>query len=537
MHRTRWLLTIGWLMLILSLFYDPLSHALTNPENSLSLFRIGDINTCIPFQDRCLLSRSYSLGMRIFWGIVVPASVLIILVLGHETWRRICPLSFISQLPRALGIQRHKLIQSVARGNRWELVKISQDSWLGRNVLYFQFFLLFIGLNLRLLFLNSDPFFLGLYLIIVLLAAIVVGYLYDGKTWCHYFCPMAPVQLIFTGPRGLLGSKAHLEKSAPTTQSMCRRIAQNGKDKSNCVACTQSCFDIDAEQAYWNNIHQRDRKFIYYCYPGLVISFFLYFTLYSGNPDFLANGIWLDNNPVEKLFSSGFFLWNTVIPIPKLFAVPLTLFIGTAISYCIGTVLEKPYMRISQHLRWASTVEQAQSQFFSIFAFVSFDSFLILGILQSLGWIPLILKNLLFSAGNLFVVVWTYRCFQRKSEQYLREKLSNSLRRQLQKLNLDISQIYENRQLNDLSVDEVYVLAKSLPNLTRENHLQIYKECVQEFLSDPSNTVSGPEVLEIIRKYLSIGDEEHNKVLTSLNAIDLEWLFTRDIISPSEKLS
>ncbi len=152
----------------------------------------------------------YALGARIFWGMVVPASILILVILGHETWRRICPLSFLSQLPRALGIQRRRrVIDPETQSVRSELVSISQDSWLGRNSIYCQFGLLFAGLTVRLLFANSDRFALGIYLLATIVAAISIGYLYAGKTWCHYFCPMGPVQTIYTGTGGLMGSQAH----------------------------------------------------------------------------------------------------------------------------------------------------------------------------------------------------------------------------------------------------------------------------------------------------------------------------------------
>jgi len=45
----------------------------------------------------------------VLWGAVVPTSIFILLVFGHEFWRRICPLSFLSQIPRALGWQ-HQII-------------------------------------------------------------------------------------------------------------------------------------------------------------------------------------------------------------------------------------------------------------------------------------------------------------------------------------------------------------------------------------------------------------------------------------------
>ena len=77
---------------------------------------------------------------------------MLLLVFGHETWRRICPLSFLSQIPRALGIQRQRKIVNNRTGKvRYELVKVAQDSWLGCNHLYLQFGLLFLGLTLRIL--------------------------------------------------------------------------------------------------------------------------------------------------------------------------------------------------------------------------------------------------------------------------------------------------------------------------------------------------------------------------------------------------
>ena len=52
------------------------------------------------------------------------------LVFGHETWRRICPLSFLSQIPRALGIQRQRKIVNNRTGKvRQELVRVAPNSW------------------------------------------------------------------------------------------------------------------------------------------------------------------------------------------------------------------------------------------------------------------------------------------------------------------------------------------------------------------------------------------------------------------------
>ena len=93
-HQVRWVLTIGWLILIFSLFYDPITYILTEPNNSISPFSLSrEVFTpegCIKVQQECLIERPYPIGARIWWTMIVPSSIIIIFVLGHEFWRRIC---------------------------------------------------------------------------------------------------------------------------------------------------------------------------------------------------------------------------------------------------------------------------------------------------------------------------------------------------------------------------------------------------------------------------------------------------------------
>ncbi len=214
----------GWLLLIFSLFYDPISSHLTELDNIFSPFRArtlslaNNLSQCVKVQGECLAQQPYPIGTRIFWGMVIPSAIMIVLVFGHETWRRICPLYFLSQIPRALG---------------WSAkLKIEKNKWLVQNHFYLQFALLFIGLNCRILFINSARTVLGLFLLLVILSAITVVFLYDGRSWCHYVCPFGIVQMVFNGPRGLLGSQAHKAPPRSITQSMCRTVEpKTGREK------------------------------------------------------------------------------------------------------------------------------------------------------------------------------------------------------------------------------------------------------------------------------------------------------------------
>jgi hypothetical protein len=221
--------------------------------------------------------------------------------------------------------RQHRRVDAKTGKISYELAKVKKNSWLGRNYLYLQFGLFYLGLCIRLLFVNSDRLALGIFLIFTIVSAIAVGYLYGGKSWCQYFCPMAPVQKIYGEPGGLLTSKAHEGDRQTITQSMCRIVNQDGKEQSACVACQSPCMDIDAERSYWDGITKPDQKLLYYGYIGLVFSFYFYYYLYAGNWDYYFSGAWThEANQLTTVLSPGFYLFNKPIPIPKLVAVPLT---------------------------------------------------------------------------------------------------------------------------------------------------------------------------------------------------------------------
>jgi hypothetical protein len=483
MHYVRWTLAMGWAVLIGSMFYDPFTPQLTDAHNLQSPFHIQ--SDCIDFQGACIHPSSYDMGARIFWGMVIPSAIILILLFGHEVWRRICPLSFIAQLPRALGLQHKRLTIKPTGEFAYEPVKVSKDSWLGRNYLYLQFFLLFFGLNIRLLCVNSDCFALGLYLISTILLAMAVNYWYGGKSWCHYVCPMAPVQMIYTGPRGLLGSKAHQDKKN-ITQSMCRVVDEKGKEKSACVGCKSTCLDIDIEKSYWEELHQPDKKLLYYGYFGLVVGFYLYFFLYSGSLDFFATGAWNETNQLETLFNPGFYIANHVIPIPKIVAVPLTLSIATGWSCVMGTQIEKTYKLFTKfsastkrstsnptqvQRRVLRTFTEVQHRILTAFAFLSFNALFFLGIYPSLSWLSVPVQEAVTWLVVITSAAWFYRTLKRSAEQYTRESRVNSLRRSLDQLAIDFPKVLEGRSLEELTAEEVYVLGKILPELLRDKEL------------------------------------------------------------------
>ncbi|MBO3460381.1 FHA domain-containing protein [Aetokthonos hydrillicola Thurmond2011] len=526
MHLVRWLLAIGWLTLIASLFYDPISTWLTDPNHEFSPFHLN-LSHCVKVQGACLPQKTYGMGATIFWAVVLPIGIMTLLVFGHEFWRRICPLYFFSQIPRSLGIQRKRKITNPNTNTiHYELAGVDKESWLGRNYLFLQLGLFYLGLNIRILFVNGDRTAMGIFFLLTIGAAISIGFLYKGKSWCQYFCPMAPVEMFYTGPKGLLGSEAHLQPPQSITQSTCRTVDDSGKEKSACVSCQSPCIDIDAERSYWEGITRLDQKLVFYCYFGLMLGFYVFYFLYAGNWDYYYSGAWAhEEGQLSTLFKPGFYIFDQAIPIPKIVAAPLTLAVFAALSLIVCQLLENAYRGYLERKNKYLNEEQVLHVCFMICTFISFNVFFLFGDRLNVDLLPswvIIIYNAVIVALSSS---WLYRSIGRSKERYSRESLAGSLRRQLNKLPVDWSKLLEGRSLQDLLPEQIYVLAKVLPGVNRADRVRVYKGVLREALAEGNiDSAESLEVLKDTRKELNLSDEEHYSVLTEVGLEDVSLL-------------
>ncbi|KEF40861.1 MAG: cyclic nucleotide-binding protein [Cyanobium sp. CACIAM 14] len=520
MHLVRWGLTSGWLLIIASLLHDPFTPRFTEPDHPWSPLRLsGD---CVTVQGRCLSEAPYPLGTTLFWGMVVPAGVFILLVFGHELWRRICPLSFLSQIPRALGLQRQIARVNPKTGEkRLQLARVPADSWLGKHYSRLQFAWLFVGLCGRILFFNADRLVLFAWLSFTIVCAIAVGWLYGGKSWCQYFCPMAPVQSVFSTPSGLLGSRAHMSDT-PITQSMCRNVQPDGSEQSACVACQQPCIDIDAERTYWARLPTPAFTFERYAYVGLVVGYFLYYYLYAGNWEYYFSGIWLrQSDQLAQLLRPGFYLFGRAIDVPRLVAVPLFLGLCTWLGTVAGRAIESALRTRVRRSGAEPDRLRLRHRVFVVATFLVFNVFFLFAgrplLLLAPAWLQYLFDVTLVAVSTL----WLYRAWSRSPELYGRENLAERFRKQLARMDLDVGRYLEGRSLADLGTEEVYVLAKVLPGFTGQKRLEAYKGVVREALEEGFvNAASSLEVLKQMRLSLGISDSEHRALLEELGVED-----------------
>ncbi len=515
-HIFRYVLVIGWILLIASLFYDPISARFTDPSSSFFSPLKDNIieaaknpSTCIRVQGKCLTETPYPVGTRIFWGMVVPSAIALIFVLGHETWRRICPLYFLSQIPRALGLKPK--------------LDIRKNKWLTENHLFLQFLLFFIGLNARILFVNSARPVFGAFLLLTIFGAMTMVFLYGGRSWCHYVCPFGMVQMVFTGPRSLLGSQAHIQSKGVPTQSMCRTHNQaTNTDSSNCVGCKVPCMDIDAEKAYWEQLSKPGRKLAQYGYLGLIFGYFIYYFLYSGNFNYYFSGAWThEPNQLDNLFKPGLYLEGQAIGIPKLIASPLVLGLCVGFFYVVCSRIEKACINLTRKQNPHVDRDVIIHHIFSIVTFLSFLGFYVYGGRPEILRLPFAVQTIFNGSIVLVATLWLNRTWSRNLRQYKKESIADTLRRQLQKLNLNFTQILQGRTLNDLKPDELDLLAQVLPQVTKQDRLQVYKGVLKELLqAGQIEAVNSLKSLQQVRQQLSVSEEEHDIIINEIGIED-----------------
>jgi CRP-like cAMP-binding protein len=512
-------LLAAWFVLIASLLWDPLTPALTRPDNLASPFHLTD--TQIVAQDRPLVQTPYAMGNRVFWTMVLPLVPLFLMVFGHEAWRRICPLSQFSQIPHMLGWQRHVKNVNLRTGRIDQaLALLPSNSWLRRNHDYFQFGFLTLGLLGRLLFYNSDRLALALVFAFVLCFALIIGLLYGGKTWCNYFCPVAVIQRIYTGPGGILDSKAHIAPTA-LSQSMCRSPSPGG-DRSICVGCTNSCPDVDLEGSYWKGVESPSRRFVYYGFFGLVFAFYAYYYVYSGNWAYYMSGAWThEADQTATIMAPGFYIDGHAIPVPKLVAAPIFFAICILGSYWSFLGFERLYAWLRARYGKSLSTARRRHQMLTICAFASINLFYLFAgrpnILMLPEWAVRLIDAIIILASSF----WLWAALARDADLYRHEQLARSLRDQLARMGFRSEDVLEGRPIESLSADEVYVLAKSLPGFTEARKREAYRSILADALqSGDSKSADSLQTLKNLRLQLGLSDADHNSLLEALGVQD-----------------
>ena len=498
----RWLLLTGWILLIISLFVP----WVTSSQN------IAEV--CIASTIECSFHQNP--GNQLFWGVVVPTSILILVVLSHEFWRRICPLAFVSQIFRIVGWQR-TLVN--AKG-RQEPVKIRPDSWLAKHHVELQWSLLISGLCIRLLVINSSPLGLGILLISTLACAAYIGWAYSGKAWCQYFCPMAPVQTILTGQRGAFGTPAHIGNTSKITQSMCRSVSQLGKEQSACVACQSSCIDIDSERHYWQQIKgKRGLTWAWYSYPGLILVFFkimnhtqLELHHIDTLPSFIKDNSWAYDATLASRALLPFADWLIA---PRLIVIPVALLIGGYASYYFFLFSEKIIFRYYESRDFNDAFSASKSHVRLLSSFMAVNIFFWF-VDPSQGMAGVHGGQLIRSVVLVASAIVLFRSWRRDPSTYRRESTSDSLRRQLQRIS-GLENYLDGRKIDELSSESIYTLAKALPHAIKSKSSEIYQGVITDlFKRGALNRAAALVELEELRLSLNLSDEDHHAAIRIL---------------------
>jgi len=419
-------------------------------------------------------------GNRLLWTVCIAALPFFWITVGYHVWRRICPLAVAGQVGRLLGTP----------GPR------KMGDWMSRNYVLVQLGLMVAALSLRLTVTNGSAVGLATFFGVVVLAAIVVSFVYGGKTWCNFLCPVGLVEKIYTEPAK---SAAPV---APDLTSQC----------TPCVACKKHCPDIDLEQGYWKEAtgeQDRARRIAYFAWPGIVVGFYTYYFLARGNWDYYFAGHWAYER--EQLATAPGFYFATAIP--RAVAAPLTLVAFGLASFIVLAVVEKLVLAV-RTLPVDATQEQKEQLalrvhhgMLALAGLVAFNAFYCFAGQPTLAKLP----HWTVTGWGLLVVFASTTIFMRRvsrrEDKYVQEKFAQKILKKWEWGDAPPS--------DDLK--DIYLLHTERTK-QRESRLRAYKETVREMVADGLVTRAELAILDSLRAQLGVSDKDHQKIIGELSA-------------------
>ncbi len=215
------------------------------PRVPVGLWLVLRVATLVgTFALAALLILAPQLGLRLFWGLMIPL-VPALLVVAPGLWRQVCPMAFLNQIPRMSKLSAARDLPEVARTWAFTIA-----------VLIF-----FVAVALRAPLLNQNGLIVGLGVLGVLILALLGGLVFKGRSgWCGTFCPLGPIQRDYG--------------QAPVL------VVRNGYCDT-CVGCQKNCYDFNPRAAIFGDIYDEDpryagqRRFFMAMMPGMILGYFL----------------------------------------------------------------------------------------------------------------------------------------------------------------------------------------------------------------------------------------------------------------------
>lgn len=417
-------------------------------------------------------------GNRLVWTVAIAALPFFWMTFGYHVWRRICPLAVMGQIGRLLG----------RPGTR------KMGDWMGKNYLLVQLGFMLFALSLRLLATNGSDIWLAAFFGVVVIAAIVTSFVYGGKTWCNFICPVGMVEKMYTEPA----------RGSATPEDLTSQCAP-------CVACKKHCPDIDLEQGYWKEANERPRRIAYFAWPGMVVGFYTYFYLVRGDWSDYFSGRWAyDRDLPSRMLEPGL---SFAPAVPRIVAAPLTLIVFGLVSLLVFTAVEK----IIAGSRLQSLPKDADAEakanllarirhgMLAFCGLVAFNAFYLFAGQPSLSKLPAWVVTgwgliVVFSSTAIFV-----RRITRREDQHVHEKFAQKILKKWEWGDAPPS--------DDLK--DIYLLHTERTK-QREARLRAYKETVREMVADGLVTRNEMQLLDSLRAQLGISDKDHQKIIGEL---------------------
>jgi len=206
--------------------------------------------------------------------------------------------------------------------------------------------------------------------------------------------------------------------------------------------------------------------------------------------------------------------------LPRLISIPLLLVSGGLISFLILASLERLQLSLLRESGHQNALELSRQRTRILATFLAVNLFFWFAD-PSLGMLGGLLGRVIRSSILIVSAIWVARLWHRSSRAYRREATSASLQKQLIPFLPQLADALDGRDLNELSSDEIFILAKSLPAQARHGNLTIYRNVLQDlFRTGRLDRAASFRQLDELRKVLDLREEDHHAAIRELAVLD-----------------
>jgi len=221
------------------------------------------------------------------------------------------------------------------------------------------------------------------------------------------------------------------------------------------------------------------------------------------------------------LFAPGFYVFDTAIPIPKIIAAPLYFIVCIATAYGMFLLIERGYARFAAWRGKPLSKARLRHHMLTVCAFLTFNLFYVFAGSPQHPLDAALGRQTNRRVDRVCLGRGVARSLSRDRRYLSPRKVGPQSARPAGAHGVSLRRSPRRRSIDQLSADEIYVLAKTLPNFTVAQKREAYEQSSPKlWRAAILNLPRASGCLSDVREQLGLTDADHHAITEAVGVQD-----------------